>query len=273
MTQPVADPSPAGPSPEVGRAAGAQRLGTHRAAYIPEPVASAPRLPLLVGVTVVSVVVLLIGLATGTVAMLVIGLPATLVFGLRCIRELYVDQRNKSVGRRRASSELHLYDQGLVVVLNGDLVRAFRWDTVTVFQEIVRHHRNGVHIYTTYAYTLSDGNGPDMILKGGFPRPDEWGPAIQEAVTRAQLPGAITALREGRTLTFGDIQIARDAVTAKGKSVPWSQIDEIRVKDGHVSLKVAGKWRSLTTTPVSRIPNFLVFYAVAEELRATAASL
>lgn len=270
MTQPIADPGPAGPSAQVSQAAGAERLGAHRAAYIPEPVASSSRLPLLVALTVVSALVMVIGLATGTIAMFVIGLPITLVLAPRCIREVYVNQRNQNVGRRRATSELHLYDQGLVVVLNGDLVRAFRWDTVTVLQEIVRHHRNGVHMYTTYTYTLSDANGPDMILKGGFPRPDEWGPAIQDAVTRAQLPNAITALRQGRTLSFGDIQLALDTVTARGKSVPWSQIDETRVKDGQVSLKVAGKWRSLTTTPVSRIPNFLIFYAVAEELRATA---
>ncbi|MBO2445605.1 hypothetical protein J4573_00730 [Actinomadura barringtoniae] len=267
MTQPTASH---GQSPQVNQAAGAQRLGTHRAAYIPEPVTPSSRLPLLIALTVISALVLVIGLITTTVVMFIIGMAFTVVLAPRCIREVYMNQRNQNVGRRRANSELHLYDQGLVVVLNGDLVRAFRWDTVTVLQEIVRHHRNGVHMYTTYAYTMSDANGPDMILKGGFPRPDEWGPAIQDAVTRAQLPNAITALREGRTLSFGDIQLAHDAVTARGKSVPWSQIDETRVKDGQVSLKVAGKWRSLTTTPVSRIPNFLIFYAVAEELRTSA---
>ncbi|MEV5703522.1 DUF6585 family protein [Actinoallomurus sp. NPDC052274] len=90
-------------------------------------------------------------------------------------------------------------------------------------------------------------------------------------MTDAQLPGAVAAVQAGQTLTFGDISISREAVWASGKTVPWVQIQEIKVKDGRVSLRVHGKWLSLTTTMVRSIPNFFVFYALAERLRLSAA--
>jgi hypothetical protein len=145
-----------------------------------------------------------------------------------------------------------------------------RWDNTSVLQSIVRHTRNGVYTHTTYAYTLTDPDGQRLVLRGGFTRPEEWGAAIQHAVTQAQLPGAVSSLRRGGTLNFGDISMNLESVSARGRTAAWSEVQEIRVRDGLVSLRTAGKWRALSTTPVSAIPNFFVFHALAEECRRSA---
>ncbi len=185
--------------------------------------------------------------------------------------------RKHGVQERMQGRELQLYSHGLVNVGVGNgAPAAIRWDEASVLQDIVRHTRNGVASHTTYLYTLTAPDGTHTKVSGitggigGMGRPEEWGKAIQEHVTTAQLPRCTVALHHGETLAFGDITVSRDGIAAKGDSVAWSQLQEIRVKDGCVSLRVAGRWRALTTTAVARIPNFFVFLALAERMRAAA---
>lgn len=86
-------------------------------------------------------------------------------------------------------------------------------------------------------------------------------------MTNAQLPKAVTALQNGQRLSFGPIWLTATEVGSGEKSVPWAQIEEISIKEGWVQLKVAGRWRSLSTTAVSSIANFFVFHSLAEHLR------
>jgi hypothetical protein len=45
----------------------------------------------------------------------------------------------------------------------------------------------------------------------------------------------------------------------------------VRLKDGIVSVRVASQWSNLTTTAVSSIPNFFVFYELARRLQTQSA--
>jgi hypothetical protein len=151
----------------------------------------------------------------------------------------------------------------------------FRWESTTVRQRIVNHLRNGVHVNTTHTYELThpDGTGVTIGRNSAMPglaNPEKWGRELQEGVTRAHLPHALRTVAEGGSLTFGPIEVTARAVVAKGRSVPWTDIEQIKVEQGHVSLRMSGKWFSLINTEVSRIPNFFVFHTVAEHLRRSA---
>lgn len=285
----TAGPSSAGSPSQRIRAAAADGLGEHRATF-PHKLyeAKAATLTLIaIWVVIAAGVVGLAGkLASPQVPSVALLVPALAFLGaigwlIQTLRRLIASPRHfmasfhylrgRSVGLGFKGAHLSLYEHGLVVQ-SGAHASVFRWDTVLVLQDIVR-------VTSSYApgqvvtrrYHLTDPSGTMYRLTGGFLSPQQWGPAIQNAVTEAQLPGAWAAIKAGRTLTFGPIALSGANVTARGESVPWAQIQAIKVDRGFVSLKVAGRWRSLTTTPVNGIPNFFVFHELAELLRCAAA--
>ncbi|WP_414169335.1 DUF6585 family protein [Streptoverticillium reticulum] len=73
-------------------------------------------------------------------------------------------------------------------------------------------------------------------------------------------------LDAGQRLDFGPLCLTAAEIGSGGKSVPWQQVEEIAVRDGYVKLRVAGRWSSLTVTPVRLIPNFFVFRALADRI-------
>jgi hypothetical protein len=248
---------------EIGELVQQARLGTHRATY-PAVLMSPGRLGVGWAITGVAGLIAIAGLVTGEVVLLILG-------GIPALFLAYRMLRLASLNRQKEGQQLLFFDQGLICVGAGGRLSVRRWDSCTVYQNTVRHYRNGGYTHTTYSYRLIGPDGDTLGLAGGFQNPAEWGQRIQQAVTEAQLPRAIGALRQGAPLTFGDITLTRDGVFAGKKSVPWPQVQEIRVKDGTVSVRVAGKWLSLTRTMVRDIPNFFLFYEVAERLRLAAA--
>ncbi|MFJ9953487.1 DUF6585 family protein [Kitasatospora sp. NPDC091207] len=182
----------------------------------------------------------------------------------------------RSTTKQNRGVRLDLYDHGLTAVVKGR-VHTVRYDQTSVLQNTVRH--TGVGGYTAYAYTLTDVAGAKVVLrgradrtgevaeKGKFANPREWGPAVQQEVTRAQLPRAVATLNSGGRLEFGRLWVTRDGLGSARESAQWHEIQEIKVFSGFVKIRVAGRWRALTSAAVSTIPNFFVFLALAEHLR------
>ncbi|MER6400953.1 DUF6585 family protein [Kitasatospora sp. NPDC001603] len=209
---------------------------------------------------------------TEAAALAVIPLGLLLLVPLGIWKERSTTAKNQGV-------RLDLHERGLTAVVKGR-VHAVRYESTSVLQNTVRH--TGVGGYTSYEYTLTDVDGAKVVLrgradgagevaeKGRFSNPREWGPALQQAVTRAQLPGAVAALDSGGRLEFGRLWLTVDAVGSARESAQWQEIQEIKVFDGFVKLRVAGRWRALTHAAVSTIPNFFVFLALAEHLRRSA---
>lgn len=154
--------------------------------------------------------------------------------------------------------ELHLFEHGVVVRLAGDTVQGLRWDAVTVLKDVVDPFRS--------VYSLTDGAEPPVVIDG-FARPEEWGPAIHQAVLRTHLPQARAALQAGRTIHFGELAATGQALLTPTGPIPWTQISEAGVENGIAAVKVGQQWRTLANTHARDIPNFLVLYALIEELK------
>ncbi|MFE2283826.1 DUF6585 family protein [Streptomyces sp. NPDC059443] len=244
---------------EIGRLAVREGLGRHRAAY-PSIAAAQRRHAGCVSVGAVIVAVLaVISLATGYPALAMVLAVPLLIF-------LFAIVRYSGAASRNEGSRLDLYEHGLTIA-HGGRVRAVRNADTSVLQNIVRHTRYGQTTNITYAYTVTDTTGEQMTLSGGFANPQEWGPVIQLAVTEAQFPQAADRIIAGQRLDFGPLWLTSAEIGSGDKSVPWPQIEEVSVQDGFVRVRVAGRWSSLTTTPVRRIPNFFIFRALTERLQ------
>ncbi|POM25918.1 hypothetical protein BTM25_03020 [Actinomadura rubteroloni] len=182
------------------------------------------------------------------------------------IAELSTAAKNTRLG-------MHLYERGLVATVKGR-THAVRYDRTEVFQSSIR--QTGVGGYTDYSYKLTDVEGVQFTLQGRnggtpatgkFARHDEWGTALQEGVTRAQLPSIVERLNAGQRVDFGKLWVTRDEVGSAKGVTRWHEIEDLRIIQGFLKLKVAGKWRSAVNVAVSSIPNLYVFIGVADQLR------
>ncbi|MEU4093801.1 DUF6585 family protein [Streptomyces sp. NPDC026673] len=204
------------------------------------------------------------------VFMILVGLACFLLPGLWFLHHAL---RTPNFSRKAAARRLHFFEFGMVETDHGGVPAAFRWDSMTVLQEITDSYVNGVHIATGYRYTLHKGDGTVRKILNFYAEPERWGPFIQQEVTGFQLPGMLRMLDEGRTVTFADISVNRTGVaTPRRGAVTWPEIESVRVSDGVLVLKKAGKSLSWSSRKVKDIPNFILFLALVDELRRSAAA-
>ncbi|WP_033818022.1 DUF6585 family protein [Kitasatospora sp. MBT63] len=202
----------------------------------------------------------------GLVLFAVLGLACFVLPGLMFVWLLV---QTPNLSRKQAAKRLHLFEHGLVVADRSGPTASFRWDAMTVLQQITRRYANGVYVGTTYLYTLFRADGSKVKLTNFYADPERWGAAVQHEITRAQLPGVTAAVAGGTTVRFGDLAVAAEGiVSAKRGAAHWHEIQRIEIKNGTVFLGRAGKLLPWSNTPVAQIPNFFLFLTVAEHFRA-----
>ncbi|MET9487961.1 DUF6585 family protein [Nocardia sp. NPDC006630] len=271
------------PSDLITAAAANHRLGQHLSTHPHRWHGGSPVWIYGIPIAIVAGIVIASGVTNGvTGALAVLALFAAVIVFAKVKRLITAPRHtvarakyagSKTTGTGFKDAKLSLFEHGVVILSRAD-TSVFRWDTVTVLQDIVRtsHKMYGTEtgVSMTYRYQLTDPGGDSYLVTGDFTDAAQWGPAIQDRVTAAQLPGALAAADAGQTLTFGSITLNRNAVTAHGQAVPWRDIQEVRVQKGFVSIRVAGQWLSLTKVTVSAIPNVFIFLEIAERLRVSA---
>lgn len=200
------------------------------------------------------------------VVLVPLGLLMFIVPGLWFI---WLALQTPNFSRKQAAKRLYLFDHGLVVSESAGPAGCVRWDQATVYQDVTRHYQTGVYVTTSYIYTLTNPDGSTLKVTQFFDGPQVWGPAIQQAVTQAQLPAVLGALKQGQTVRFGDIAVNSAGVsTPKRGEVAWAEIEGVSVFQGGVTLRKGGKRLPWSTQKVKDIPNFLLFMAAVDQLRA-----
>jgi len=180
---------------------------------------------------------------------------------------LWLAFKTPNLSRKQAARRLHLFEHGLAEVAKNGEVSVFRWDSVAVLQEITERYANGIYVGTTYVYTLYREDGTTLKVTEFYAQPERWGQAIQHEITRAQLPGLLTGLEQGRTLAYGSLSVNLGGVaTAKG-SLTWSEIEKVEISQGVLVLHKHGKKLPWARVPVKKIPNLFLFLALVDQLR------
>ncbi|MEW2497746.1 DUF6585 family protein [Streptomyces nodosus] len=180
---------------------------------------------------------------------------------------IWLALKTPDLSSKQAARRLHLFEHGLAEVGKNGEVSVFRWDSTTATQEITERYANGLYVGTTYVYTLYREDGTRLKVTDFYAQPEHWGPAVQQEITRAQLPGLLTALEQGRTLAYGSLTVSLGGVaTAKG-SLTWSEIEKIDMAQGMLLLCKSGKKLPWARVQIKKVPNLFLFLALADRLR------
>ncbi|MFF9815105.1 DUF6585 family protein [Streptomyces sp. NPDC014006] len=243
MAGPTAQQGPWQAAAHYAAPAGTEGLGQLRATFLPQR-AGAGRLGAL--------------LLMGTVSLI---LPPLGVYFF------WLAAQTPNLSRKQAARRLHLFDYGLAEAGRNGEVSVFRWDSMTVLQQITERYANGVYVGTTHLYTLHREDGTTLKVTGFYARPEQWGPAIQQEITRAQLPSLLARLEQGGTLAYGDLSVNLGGVATARDSLTWREIENVELSQGVLVLRKAGKKLPWARVPVQKIPNFFLFLALVDRLR------
>ena len=246
-------------SDQISAAVAGARLGEHKATHQPREHST--------GWVFLSVFTLLFGvfalgpLLGGPFYLSIIFTPLAIGTAWWAVRAAY---KAANQGRVR----LDLFEHGMTFVDHRGNLSAFRWDSMQVKQTILKQKADfGTVSQTSFSYRVAGDDGASATIEGshdGNAAVDAWGPAIQEAVTNAQLPDAVARFRQGETVRFGKFAISWDSLAAKDKVLSWGQIETAYVANGELYVREKGRRRGKALARISQIPNYYVFYTLLE---------
>jgi uncharacterized protein DUF6585 len=172
-----------------------------------------------------------------------------------------------------ANQQVYLFQHGIVID-NSRHVQAFPWSRAAeVRQSITRNYRNGIYVGTTYIFTLRRADGYQVKLGNLTKGIAELGPAIAQGITRELVPRAFQSIQAGQTLSFAPFRVNQQGISNGREMLPWSHVQAVDVKQGRVTVTRVGMSRAWGTAMVAKIPNYLVFIVVAEELKKRAGGM
>jgi hypothetical protein len=247
-------------SDQISAAVAHARLGEHKATHQPREHSS--------GVVILSVVTVLCGalgfgslVAGGPLYLSIIFTPLAIGAGWWAVHAGY---KAANKGRVR----LDLFEHGMTFIDHRGKLSAFRWDSMQVKQSILKQKADfGIVSQTSFSYRLAGDDGASATVEGshdGNANVDAWGPAIQEAVTNAQLPDALARFQQGQTLRFGALSISWNSLAAKDKMTPWTQIETAYMANGQLYIREMASRRGKLLAQINQVPNYYVFYALLE---------
>ncbi|MET3984667.1 hypothetical protein ABIC27_002543 [Streptomyces sp. PvR034] len=163
---------------------------------------------------------------------------------------------------------------------------AYDWDTMRVLR--YTSTRNGVP--WDARYTLLDPHGAGVNIGPGlrvflkedkrslgitsvvqgalFLWPNVWGEHIMQAVTRAQLPGALATIESGGTVGFGAYKVDRQCLSGRKHSAPWSDITDISSFSGTLIFNGSLKRTTVDSADFQNIANPDLFLHLCRRLKA-----
>jgi hypothetical protein len=198
--------------------------------------------------------------------------------------------KQQALIRTRIVGHAYEFDHGFVWQPDDAGPQAWRWDQVaTVNWFASQNYVNGAYTGTQYWLTLAGTDGRSLKFSGSCKDPaakggrnaDPLAPGYllyqflmraRDAVSAAQIPGAIAALNHGDQLAFGDLQISTTGIQTPKGFVPWSSVKAVNIYQGRVSVRQEGKFFSLSSQAAEKIPNCPLFLTLAQMLTRQAAS-
>ncbi|MFE4023082.1 DUF6585 family protein [Streptomyces sp. NPDC059101] len=181
---------------------------------------------------------------------------------------------------------VHAFEHGLVREAHASQPEVFRWDGIeTVNQSVTHQYRNSAYYESMFYYKLRRRDGLELEIRGEYKDPKhtrfrdsalkskrthcaELGEVMSRRIASEQLADAKAALARGERLTFADVVISTEGVhSRKHGTVPWGQIRDVKVSNGVVQFQKEGKFLSLSSTPVGKIPNVILLLDLTDALR------
>ncbi len=165
-----------------------------------------------------------------------------------------------------------VFEHGLVHV-DGERTQVIGWSEVTnVWRRVTEYYDTSMQKSKTrrtkYHVILESISSSPVHVNDEFTEIEALTDHIVTEVTRRQLPEAVRLVQQGQTLRFGPFGVGPHGIDNGRETLPWSQIRELQVIQGEIRIRKDGKWLSWSRADVGDIPNFFVFFAVAQSLAA-----
>ncbi len=243
--------------PEAEQLAGAYQLGTAQTAYRVRVKKAAMIVWIVLGVILGGIFILAAFSSSDNLSGMVVFLLVGLLFlgGAFYFAFLPVIYR---------SWHVYTCTDGFVSV-RGSKVEAFRWDQIeAMWHAVTRHSTYGVYTGTTHRYTIRRKDGVQVVLNDHLADVETLGNTISRALTDCLLPQVISAYNAGSTITFGPLSISLQGASNGRELLPWSQIKELRLNRGFVTVRKEGKWLTWSSIRVANVPNIFVFMALVD---------
>ncbi len=201
-----------------------------------------------------------------------VGLAVGVVVGLLLLAGFLVVRRT-SRARREKHELVYVFRDGFVLA-GANVVRPFRWvDFPSAYQASTEHFVNGRLVATGYQFRLVHADGRRVTFNGAE-QPDkgpssdilELGPVVLQEVLDRRLPSVVETVNAGGRVEFGDVAIGPDGISTPDGGVPWGQLTILEARAGLLFVGAGGRksWQG----KIADIPNFAIFWQLAQELRA-----
>jgi hypothetical protein len=159
-----------------------------------------------------------------------------------------------------------VFEEGLAYTQN-NVTELVRWDDVTAFWYDVTHvQQSGRTASTSHVYTVERNDGKKLIFKDTLGNIVKLGETIRDETTRRLLPRAVQALQAGETISFGKIAISKEGISQGKDTVPWDQIENIRLNRGIVAITWKDKRLKWSSIRVRETPNVFVLLAIVNQV-------
>jgi len=130
--------------------------------------------------------------------------------------------------------------------------RDIKWFTISITKNCI----NGIHLKTTYLYTLQSKNGSILKLDNCIEKINDLGKVIEENIFPYQYASLHNQIQNGQTIKLGIVTINKDSLTVHKKAYNWNEIEYIEVKNGYIKIvKNLKSWFGDQKEPISAIPN------------------
>jgi hypothetical protein len=164
----------------------------------------------------------------------------------------------------RRKRRVLIYPEGLVHI-RGRKTQVFRWDAIektwVSFQKTRRGGRSVQRIFT-----IQDAHGTKVQFGGDIIGIVKLGETIQEEVTKRLLPRAMETYNAGGSVQFGHLSLSQQGLSNGRETVPWSQIEEVKIDRGIITVRREGQWLNWANVTVSGTPNVFVFLTMANRI-------
>jgi hypothetical protein len=158
-----------------------------------------------------------------------------------------------------------------VLVFPEGLVRLWRGDGQSVFwNEVDKIWKRKIDGHWARAWQgslvlkIERYDGRTMEFDDSLPRLDNLSEIIHRETLPYLLPQAAEDFTSGRTIAFGKLRVDRAGLKHESISIPWGDVQEIRVDDSLVAVYKKGKWSRWCQVPIAEIPNLHVLLALAQ---------
>ncbi|MCP5097810.1 MAG: hypothetical protein GY943_19865 [Chloroflexi bacterium] len=168
--------------------------------------------------------------------------------------------------QREKNLSISLYQDGLVYVHHNktDIVR---WDVINQVEMSIFYNRKLRS--STYSYKLHMDDGKSVSFNyadGAIENLKQLSDTIQHQTSERLLVKATAEFNAGMPVVFGRLTASKEGLRYGNKMVLWSEVEDVQLRKGIVTVRKQGKHTSWASIPVAQISNIFVLMRLVHQI-------